>query len=317
MKYKIFVDGQEGTTGLKIHDYLSKRTDIEVLKIDIDKRKDLEARKALLNEADIAFLCLPDVASREAVSLIDNDRTRVIDASTAFRTDLTWAYGFPELNKNQREKIKSSKRVSVPGCHATGFISMINPLIEMGILPKDYPTTCTSVTGYSGGGKGLIEKYEKPEFYNENLKSPKHYGLKLNHKHLPEMQKVTGLEFTPVFTPIVGSFYKGMGVTVPLVTRFLNKKLTAEELRDKLAEYYQGEEFIKVMPFDSDADLDNGFSNIELCNNTNRIDIFVFGNNEQILLLARFDNLGKGASGAAIQNMNIMLGVDEETGLNK
>jgi N-acetyl-gamma-glutamyl-phosphate reductase, uncommon form len=314
MKYTVFVDGQEGTTGLKIHDHLSKRNDIEVLKIDPEKRKDPEARKILLNEADIAFLCLPDAAAKESASLVTNKKTKIIDASTAFRTDLNWAYGLPELNKNQRTLIKNSNKVSNPGCHATGFILNLYPLIQENIVPKSYPTTCFSITGYSGGGKKLIERFENNTF-GDKLNVPKPYGLKLGHKHLPEMQKHTNLDFAPHFVPIVSNYDQGLAMAVPLLPRLLNKKVTARDIQQLLAEYYSTEKFVNVMPFDSDAYLDEGFFNISECNNTNRVDLFVFGHEEQILILSRFDNLGKGASGAAIQNMNILLGIDEGTGL--
>lgn len=313
MKYKIFVDGQEGTTGLKIHDYLSVRTDIEVLYIDSEKRKDIKTRSILLNEADIVFLCLPDAAAKESVSLVTNNKTRIIDASTAHRTDKNWTYGIPELNKNQRKIIHDSNRVSVPGCHATGFAISLYPLIKEGLVPGDYPVSCSSLTGYSGGGKKLIEKFEKEQFSNVN--SPKNYALKLDHKHLPEMQKIVGLDFPPVFTPIVANFYKGMTVSIPLLTRLLSKKLTAQKVHEFLSEYYALERFINVIPFETDEHLENGFLDAEGCNDTNRVDIFVFGNEDQILLTARLDNLGKGASGAAIQNMNIMLGLEEGLGL--
>lgn len=316
MKYKIFVDGQEGTTGLQINDYLSKRPDLEILKIEPEKRKDPETRRALLNEADIAFLCLPDEAAKESASLVTNKKTRIIDASTAHRTAPGWVYGFPELNKNQRELIMNSSRVSNPGCYATGFIAALYPLIHEGIVPKDYPVTCCAISGYSGGGRKLIEKYENPD-NRERLQSPSHYALKLAHKHLPEMQKWTGIKYAPLFTPIVANYYKGMGVSIPLFPRLLNKKVTAADVREILASYYEGERFVRVIPFESDSYLDEGFLNLMECNNTNNLDIFVFGHDEQILVTARLDNLGKGASGAAIQNMNIMLGVDEGLGLQK
>lgn len=315
MKYKVFVDGQEGTTGLKINERLSKRTDIEALKIDPEKRKDPEERRKILNEADIAFLCLPDAAARESVSLVTNNKTRIIDASTAHRTDPDWTYGLPELSGNQRALIKDSHRVSVPGCHATGFNLALYPLVRKGIVPGDYPVTCQSVTGYSGGGKKLIEQYEAADINKKNLKSPRFYALSLNHKHLPEMQKVSGLEYPPVFTPIVGEFYQGMAVAVPLLKRLLNKKITAEEVQELMAAYYASERFVCVMPYESENYLDNGFFDATGCNNTNKVEIFVFGHSEQILVVSRLDNLGKGASGAAVQNMNIMLGVEEGTGL--
>lgn len=314
MKFKVYVDGQEGTTGLKIHERLAKRNDLEVLKIDSDKRKDIETRRTLLNEADIVFLCLPDEASRQAVSLIDNNKTKVIDASTAFRTSPEWVYGLPELSKNQREAIRNSKRVANPGCHATGVNIVLFPLIKEGIVSPDYPVNSYSLTGYSGGGKKLIEKYEISEV-TQKLMSPQLYGLSLKHKHLPEMQKISGLTYPPIFTPIVANYYQGMVVTTPLNKRFLNKKITAEELRDFMASYYSSEHFVRVMPYDPDYKTDNGFIGATDLNNTNYLDIFVFGREDQIVIMSRFDNLGKGASGAAVQNMNIMLGLDEKIGL--
>lgn len=313
MKQKVFVDGQEGTTGLKIHEYLSKRSDIEWLSIDTEKRKDVAERTRLLNSADLVFLCLPDAAAREAVSLITNDKTRVIDASTAHRTHPDWAYGLPELSRDHREKIKYSRRVAVPGCHATGFNIGMYPLVKAGIVPADYPVTCTSLTGYSGGGKSLIKKYESA--VGESLHSPRPYALRLQHKHLPEMQAVTGLKHSPVFVPVVANYFKGMGVMLPLVSRMLNKPMNAENIRDFLAEHYKSEKFIKVMPYDADAALEEGFFPVESCNDTNKVEIFVFGGDEQILLVSRFDNLGKGASGAAVQCMNVMMGLDEAIGL--
>ncbi len=315
MKYKVFVDGQEGTTGLKINERLSKRTDIVMLNIAPEKRKDPGERRKFLNEADIAFLCLPDEASRESVSLVNNSKTRIIDASTAHRTDPGWTYGLPELSRQQREKIKSSTRVSVPGCHATGFNLALYPLIKEGIVSDEYPITCQSITGYSGGGKKLIDRYETPGSNNKHLSCPRFYALKLNHKHLPEMQKVSGLQYPPVFTPIVGDFYQGMAVAIPLLKRLLKKNMAAEEVRELMAAYYAAERFVRVMPFESDSYLDNGFFDATGCNDTNKVEIFVFGHSEQILVISRLDNLGKGASGAAVQNMNIMLGVEEGAGL--
>ncbi|WP_284646285.1 N-acetyl-gamma-glutamyl-phosphate reductase [Paenibacillus silviterrae] len=313
MKYKIFVDGQEGTTGIKIHDYLSKISNIEVIKIESEKRKDYEARKDLINEADVVFLCLPDAASRDAVCMVSNNKTKIIDASTAFRTNQDWTYGLPELHKNQRNKIQSSSRVSVPGCHATGFILAIHPLVAEGIIPKDYPITCYALTGYSGGGKKLISEYQNSN--REQLFAPRHYALNLNHKHLPEMQLYSGLNSAPLFTPIVGNYYQGDAVSIPLLPRMFIKKMTAKDIQELLASYYKDERFVRVAPFDSEAYLEDGYFNLTLCNNTNYLDIFVFGHKDQVLLVSRFDNLGKGASGAAIQNMNIMLGFDEGVGL--
>lgn len=313
MKCKVYVDGQEGTTGLKIHDHLSKISNIEVIKIEPEKRKEYAVRKALINEADIVILCLPDSASRDAVSMASNKKTKIIDASTAFRTNPDWIYGLPELHKDQREKIRNSSRVAVPGCHATGFILATRPLVEEGILPRDYPVTCYSITGYSGGGKKLISDYQSSN--REQLLAPRHYGLQLNHKHLPEMQLYSGLISTPIFTPIVGNYYQGDAVTIPLFPRMLTKNATARDVQGLLASYYKNERFVRVMPYDSEAYLEDGFFNLMQCNHSNYLDLFVFGHDDQIVLVSRFDNLGKGASGAAIQNMNIMMGLDEGTGL--
>jgi len=315
MVYKVFVDGQEGTTGLKINERLENRNNIQLLKIDPDKRKDPLERSRLLNEADIAFLCLPDTAAREAVTLVHNSTTRIIDASTAHRVDEGWAYGMPELSRYHRKMIETSMRVSVPGCHATGFNMSLFPLVKEGIVPCDYPVTCHSITGYSGGGKKLIEQYETNGLDNERLESPRFYSLSLNHKHIPEMQKVCGLKYAPVFTPIVSNFYRGMTVAIPLISRLLPKKYTAEEIQEFFAYYYKEQSFVSVLPFDSESYLDHGFLGASGCNLTNRIELFIFGGSEQILLLSRLDNLGKGSSGAAIQNMNIMLGLDEDEGL--
>ena len=314
MAYRVYVDGQVGTTGLKIQDYLSQRPEIEVLKIDENKRWDKSERRRYLNEADLVFLCLPDDAAREAVSLIENKRTRVIDASTAHRTDKNWVYGLPELGIRQRERIRTALRVANPGCHATGFILIAYPLVHLGILPRDYPLFCSSITGYSGGGKKLISRYENSP--KEQVASPRPYGLNLRHKHLLEMKEITGLEYPPVFQPVVADFYKGMAVSIPLVSRLLSKKQNAACIREVLAEYYSGEHFIKVMPYNAEGLLEgDGYFNPESCNGTNNVEIFVFGNDEQILIISRYDNLGKGASGAAVQNMNLMLGLDETAGL--
>ena len=315
MSFKIYVDGQEGTTGLQIQEYLTHRSDLELLIIDYERRKDTAARRELLNEADLVFLCLPDAAALEAVSLIENNHTKVIDASTAHRTNKDWVYGLPELGRGQRERIQKAVRVANPGCHATGFILLVHPLIQLGILPKGYPISCTSITGYSGGGKKLIAKYREAEA-SGILDSPRPYGLKLMHKHLPEMTAQTGLAYPPVFLPIVANYYKGMTVTVPLVTDQLIGKENAREIQKRLSYYYAGERFIQVMPYEGDSLLeDNNYFNGEACNNTNNVEIFVFGHEDQALLAARFDNLGKGASGAAIQNMNLMLGLEEGLGL--
>jgi N-acetyl-gamma-glutamyl-phosphate reductase len=315
MKHTVFVDGQEGTTGLKIHDRLSVRNDIEILAIDPEKRKDPEAKKALMNLADIVFFCLPDAAARESAVLVTNPAVKVIDASTAFRTDPAWAYGLPELDKNQRNVIRASTRVSVPGCFATGFVLAVHPLVAMGIISDDYPVTCHAVSGYSGGGKKLIAAFETENRDYPGINAPKHYSLGLSHKHVPEMQKRAGLSMPPLFTPIVANYFQGMAVALPLHKRLMKKPMNAREIHGLLEAYYAGELFVKVIPFDSGAWLENGYFNAMGANDTNRLDLFVFGQEDIVFVMARLDNLGKGASGAAVQNMNILLGADEGTGL--
>lgn len=310
MKTKVYIDGQSGTTGLQIYDRIGQREDLELLRIPEELRHDPDERKKYLNSADIVFLCLPDEGARESVSFIDNPNVRVIDASTAHRTNPDWTYGYPELSKAQREAIRTSKRVANPGCHATGFISTTAPLVAMGVLPKDYPMSCYSLTGYSGGGKKMIAEYEA-EGRSELLDAPGIYGLNLQHKHLPEMQTVTGLAYPPVFMPVVDDYYKGMATTIMLQNRLLPGQPSAEEICAKLADYYRDEHFVSVVPFgENDSKL---YAN-KLAG-TNRLEIVVCGHEEQTTVTAVFDNLGKGASGAAVQNMNIMLGLPEETGL--
>lgn len=310
MKAKVYIDGQSGTTGLQIYDRIGARSDLELLRIDEDKRHDPEERRKFLNAADIVFLCLPDDGAREAVAMIDNPEVRIIDASTAHRTAPGWTYGFPELSRQQRTEIRNSRRIANPGCHATGFISTTAPLVRMGILPKDYPVTCYSLTGYSGGGKKMIGQYER-EDRPETLSSPGIYGLTLKHKHLPEMQKMTGLTYPPVFMPVVDDYYKGMASTIMLQSRLLNGQPGAEEICEKLQEYYKDEHFVSVVPFTEHG---NTLYANELAG-TNYLKIIVCGNEESISVTSVFDNLGKGASGAAVQNMNIMLGLDEAAGL--
>ncbi len=314
MKKTVFVDGQHGTTGLKIRERLSGRKDIELVEISEAKRKDPAAKQTLLNEADIVFLCLPDDAARESVGLIKNSSVCVIDGSTAHRVAEGWVYGLPELKKEQRALIKNSKRITVPGCHATGFVLMLYPLVAQGIVSPDYPVTSHAVAGYSGGGKAMIADYLGGNVPNY-IKNPRPYALALNHKHVPEMTKVVGLKRPPIFAPTVVNIYNGEIISIPLVTSYLKKELAAADIRSVLAEYYAGEKFIKVMPYPADDYLKNGFLTFTDCNGTNNLEIFVFGNKDRILLSARYDNLGKGASGAAIQNMNIILGVEETTGL--
>ncbi|MEJ6003211.1 N-acetyl-gamma-glutamyl-phosphate reductase [Paucibacter soli] len=313
MTYAVFVDGQEGTTGLRIHEYLAARQDIEVLRIDADKRKDAAERARLLNAADVAFLCLPDAASREAAAMITNPNTCLIDASTAHRTVPGWTFGLPELCRGQREAIRAAKRIANPGCHASAFILALRPLVDAGLLGADALVSATSITGYSGGGKSMIAQYEAGG--DAKLQAPRPYALGLTHKHLPEMMAHTGLRHAPVFQPIVGNFYKGLAVSVPLHLSQLRAGSTPAQVREALAAHYEGERFIRVMPLRDPATLEEGFFDVQACNDTNRVDIFVFGSETQILVMARLDNLGKGASGAAVQAMNVHLGLEESLGL--
>ena len=313
MSTKVFVDGQEGTTGLKIFEYLSARADVEILRIDEAKRKDVEERRRLINASYVTFLCLPDVASRESASLVENDRTVLIDASTAFRTSPDWAYGLPELTRAQRERVRNAKRVAVPGCHASAFVLAMRPLVEAGLVAADFGAHAYSLTGYSGGGKKMIAEYEAGG--NEKLMSPRPYALGLTHKHLPEMAAHGGLSHAPVFTPVVGPFYKGLAVTTFFSPKQLTRRATPQDVLALFSEYYAGESFVRVAPFNADANLDNGAFDVQANNDTNRVDLFVFGNDEQFVTVARLDNLGKGASGAAIQCMNLAIGAAEETGL--
>ena len=306
MKPKIFIDGREGTTGLQIFTRLNERADLSILTISDRKRKDVNERRKIINSADLVFLCLPDDAARESVSLIDNENTRVIDASTAHRADPDWVYGFPELTQGQREKIAKAKRVANPGCHATGIIAAAYPLISLGIMPRDYPLSCMSITGYSGGGKKMIEAYEEEK--TEDIYSPRMYGLDLKHKHLPEIMYVTGLMFPPVFCPVVADYYSGIATTIMLHNSMLSGKPDTGEIREKLHDYYAEERFVIVAP-----ELGNGMLESNWGVNTNMLEITVSGNDEQTIITSRFDNLGKGASGAAVQNMNIMLGLNEES----
>jgi len=314
MKTKIFIDGSEGTTGLRIIERFSNRDDIELLKISSELRKDLNERKKLINASDITFLCLPDAGARESVSLVENDHVTIIDASTAHRTESGWTYGFPELNANQRNKIKESKRIAVPGCHASGFISLTYPLVSQNILPNDYPVASFSVTGYSGGGKKMIADYEDSD-RSKDYDAPRQYALSQQHKHLKEMKAITGLAKMPLFSPIVADYYSGMVVSLPIHTEYLNNIHTVEEMHKFFSDYYKGEEFIKVMPLGAEAE-HNNFMNGNQCTGWDGMRIFVTGNDERIILNSQFDNLGKGASGAAIQCLNIKLGCPETKGLN-
>lgn len=307
---KVYIDGQEGTTGLKILERFKDRTDIELLRIDETKRKDNDERKKLINSSDFTFLCLPDAAAREAVAMAD-DRVRIIDASTAHRTNHDWAYGFPELGKEFREKITKSNRVAVPGCYASGFASMVYPLVKLGIMPADYPVSAHAVSGYSGAGKKAIAQYEAADRPAE-LDSPRQYALTQQHKHIPEMQKICKLGYAPVFNPLVCDYFSGMVVSLPVHTRLLTKKYTANDVRKALANYYADSFFVKVMPEDEPQD---GFIGANNLSGTNFMEIFVSGNDDRLIICSRLDNLGKGASGAAVQCLNIMMGIDEKTGL--
>ncbi len=313
-KHTVFVDGQEGTTGLRIHEYLAQRSDIELLKIDADKRKDAAERARLLNAADVAFLCLPDAAAKEAVALVTNPNTCVIDASTAHRVAPGWVFGIPELAPGQREALKKAKRIANPGCHSTAFIAVLRPLVDAGIVQPFLPVTATSITGYSGGGKKMIEEYQAAGRAPQ-LDAPRPYGLKLSHKHVPEMMAYTGLTVKPVFMPIVGPFYKGLAVSVPLQLSHLKPGTDGAALVRAFERHYEGERFIRVMPLGDPAVTEPNFFDVQGSNDTNRIDIFVFADATQAIVIAREDNLGKGASGAAVQCMNLHLGCDEALGL--
>ncbi len=314
MKAKVFIDGSEGTTGLRIYERFEGRDDIELLRIDAEKRKEPAERAKLINASDITFLCLPDAASIESVSLITNENVKIIDTSTAHRTNDTWAYGFPEMRKGQRDAIRNSKRIAVPGCYATGFISLAAPLVETGLMPKDYPVSAFAVSGYSGAGKKAIAVYEgdeKPADFN----APREYALSQQHKHIPEMQKMAGLARKPLFSPFVDDYYSGMVVSLPLYTDLLKGVKGPEQVQEMFTAYYAGEKFIRVMPFGAETE-SNGFIAAGNMAGKDDLEIFVTGNEERIVVTSRFDNLGKGASGAAIQCMNILLGCAEDTGLH-
>ena len=304
---KIFIDGSAGTTGLRIYERLESRKDIELIRLSEENRKDINARKAALNQADIAFLCLPDAAAIEAVSLVENDNTVIIDTSTAHRTNPDWAYGFPELSEEREQKIAASKRIAVPGCHASGFISLVFPIIEAGILDKNALLTCFSVTGYSGGGKKMIAEYES-EDRDPLLSAPRQYGIGQKHKHLPEMTAVCGLDNSPAFSPVVSDFYSGMTVTVPLFKSQING--TVEDIKSVYKEKYNGSVVRYIEEFD-----EGGFVSANRLSGKDSMEISVSGNEERILHISRYDNLGKGASGAAVECMNIVMGVDKTTGL--
>ena len=310
-KPRIYIDGQSGTTGLQIAGRIGDRNDLELLRIDEDKRHDTEERRRFLNAADVVFLCLPDDGAREAVALVENPDVCIIDASTAHRTASGWTYGFPELRAGQRDAIAASKRIANPGCHATGFISVAAPLVQAGVVPADYPLTCFSLTGYSGGGKKMIAGYEDPD-RSPALDAPGIYGLSLAHKHLPEMQMYCGLAEAPVFLPVVDDYYKGMATTIMLQNALLPGNPTTADIHAALAAHYADQRLVGVLPLG-----ENGSTlYANMMSGTDSLVIVVCGNDRQTTVTALFDNLGKGASGAAVQNMNIVLGLDEAAGLS-
>lgn len=314
MKTKVFIDGSEGTTGLRINERFQKRDDIELLHINPELRKDPDERKKLINASDITFLCLPDAAARESAALAENDNVVIIDASTAHRTEEGWAYGFPELSAAHRTAIQEGKRIAVPGCYASGFISLVYPLIAGGILPKDYPVGCFAISGYSGAGKKTIAAYEQADRPAE-LSAGREYALTQQHKHLKEMQKITGLVRTPLFSPIIDDYYSGMVVSVQLYADLLARKETPASLLDYYKAYYQNQRFIQVSTTDDEIAA-GGFLAGNGLSGWDGLKIYATGNEERIVVSAQFDNLGKGASGAAIQCMNIILGCDEAKGLD-
>ncbi len=307
MQKKVFIDGSAGTTGLRIYERLADRADLELMLLPEERRKDPAARKEMLNAADIAFLCLPDDAAREAVAMIENPETVVLDTSTAHRTADGWCYGFPELSEARRAALQKAKRIAVPGCHASGIIALVAPLIEAGALSADAMLSCHSITGYSGGGKKMIAQYEVQD---AQLRAPRQYGLSQKHKHLPEIAAVAGLKNLPLFCPIVSDFYSGMEVTVPLFASQLQAGFGLQEIKALYREKYQG----KIVRWSDQADAD-GFCSAAALSGTDGMEITVQGNEERMLLIARYDNLGKGASGAALECMNIVLGIPEDTGL--
>lgn len=310
---KVYIDGQSGTTGLRINERLLKRNDIEILQIAEEKRHDETERAKFINEADIVFLCLPDDAAVEAVKLCTNPNTVIIDASTAHRTNSEWAYGFPELDTKLFDKIKNSKRIANPGCYASGFMSIVYPLVKMNIAPSDYPFSANAISGYSGAGKKGIAEYENND--RDNLyDAPRLYAMSMAHKHLKEMQVIAGLKEKPLFNPYVCDFYEGMLVTIPLYTNRLNKKYSVEEIHDMFVKYYDGQDFVRIMPLEEKGTID-GYLSANHLTGKDYMEIYFAGNDERINIVCALDNLGKGASGAAIESMNIVLGLDPKTGL--
>ena len=313
-KVKIFIDGSEGTTGLRIHERFAEREDVELLPISSELRKDKEERKRLINSSDITFLCLPDAAAEESVSLVENDHVRIIDTSTAHRTMEGWAYGFPELSKEHREAISAGNRIAVPGCYATGFISLVYPMVAEGLISADYPVSAFGISGYSGGGRRMIAAYEAEE-REDALLAPREYALSQAHKHLKEMKKIPGLKREPLFSPIVADYYSGMVVSVPVYTDLMNKGRTPQEVWKYLADFYAGSRFVRVMPFGAEEASANMLAGNAM-SGRDSLRIYVTGNEDRVLLSSQFDNLGKGASGAAIQCLNIALGCEETKGLH-
>lgn len=308
---KVFIDGKEGTTGLKIFERFENRSDIELLLIDSDKRKDAAERAKLINESDITFLCLPDQAAVEAVSLVKNDKTKIIDASTAHRTQDGWAYGFPELSDDFRRRIRESNRIAVPGCYASGFNSIVYPLIKSGFIDRDYDIVCYALSGYTGAGKKGIAQYED-ENRDTELDSPRLYALTQEHKHLKEMKAISGLSKFPIFSPVICDYPRGMVVCIALYTDRMNKKYTVDDIYEMMSAHYKGSPIVKVRRpgYTTGMIGSNNFAQRD------DMEIEINGNADRILITSRFDNLGKGASGAAIQCMNIATGIDETTGLN-
>ena len=318
--YKIFIDGQAGTTGLEIHQRLQDRSDIELLSIAEADRKDPLAKHDLIRQAEVAILCLPDAAARQTVNLAADTNTRILDASTAFRTQDNWAYGLAELDEDQRAKIYNTQYVSNPGCYPTGFLLAVTPLINTGLLKKNSQLTISAVSGYSGGGRQLIEKYQAQQSdvtagITKDEWNSRPYSLSFGHKHVPEMQKYASLDQAPLFLPSVGAYLQGMLVSIPLAKQYFNSELDLDNIHQCLQNYYENEPCIHVHQPNDQQNLVDGFLSPEQNNGTNRCDIYIFGNNEQLMLIAQLDNLGKGAAGAAVQNLNIMLGVNELNGL--
>jgi N-acetyl-gamma-glutamyl-phosphate reductase len=314
MSTSVFIDGESGTTGLQIAERLRARSDLQLLSIDPAARKDSGARRRLLEQADVAILCLPDDAALEAVALA-GDSCRILDASTAHRTHPDWVYGLPELDAGQRERIAAARRVSNPGCYPQGFILLVRPLIEAGLLAPDQPLSVHALSGYSGGGRTMIETYRGFDAAARVHNNTRPYGLGLRHKHVPEMRLYSRTTPAPLFAPSVGYFEQGMLVQIPLFTAELAGRPTPADVQELLARRYAGEPFVSVFPVGAERALEGGFLSPTACNDTNRIELMVFGHEEQLLLTARYDNLGKGASGAAIQNLNLMIGAQETTGL--